>query len=105
MIVRFKRFSRPQVLKRIGRELLERFFVRFAAELAGLNLPLPATTLDDSEYYGSLARLLAAPEMLPDELNEALFAIDEMATPEGQEHLELAAEQAGLELGLAPGAS
>lgn len=90
MIVRFKRFARLSVLKRIGRELLDRFLRQFERELKTQGLVCPAATLDDSEYYGAWNRLLSAPDQLPDRLNEALFAIDEMSGPEGQEQLELA---------------
>jgi len=99
--IQFKRFTKPQVLRGIGRELLRQFFLVFQDELsAGLWLPEPG--LPDEEYYAGLARALLAPELLPDRLNEAIYAIDEMATPEGQERLELGMAEAGLDLIPAP---
>jgi hypothetical protein len=42
------------------------------------------------EFCRAVARFVMTPEELPDSLNEALFAIDEMSTPRGQERLEAA---------------
>lgn len=105
MILRFKRFTRIQILKRIGRDLLERFLRPFEPELQSQGLELPGLALDDAAYFLALGRLLAAPEQLPDRLNEALFAIDELCCPEGQEQLELAIARAGLQISFAPGSS
>ena len=44
--------------------------------------------LDDDEYFGALAHTLMSPEGLPGSLNDALYAIDEMATEDGQQRLE-----------------
>lgn len=104
-VLKFRRFTRPRVLQRIGRKLLVRFFERFEPELASLGVVLPPPALPDSEWAQAVARLFAVPEELPDSLCEALYAIDEMATPEGQEQLEMAMEQAGLPLAVEPGAS
>lgn len=101
----FKRFTRPQVLQRVGRDLLSRFLGQFEAELAARGLTKPSATLPENAWFGALARLLRSPEDLPPELNEALFAIEEMATAEGQEQLETALEQANLALDLAPGST
>jgi len=105
MILRFKRFTRIQVLKRIGRELLERFLRAFEPELRAQGVALPGSAFDDAAYFLALGRLLATPEQLPDRLNEALFAIDEMSSPEGQEQLELGLARSGLPLTYAPGSS
>jgi len=105
MKIVFKRFIRPQFLKRMGRAMLTRFFEEFAGELAAANLALPTAALDDAAFFGGLARLLAAPEQLPDRLNEALFAIDELSTPEGQEQLETALARSGVPLEFEPGSS
>lgn len=89
--IRFKRFSKPRVLKEIGRHFLDQFFGKFNDALAGKAVVLPDPTLDDEKYFGALAKLLALPEGLPDTLNDALYAIDEMATDDGQQRLEDAA--------------
>ena len=65
---------------------------------ASLALPWDAGSGDRREVVGELARLFASPEALPDSLVEALYAIDEMSTPEGQEQLEAAVAQAGLRI-------
>ncbi len=97
-IVKFKPFNKPQVLKQIGRGLLAQFFEKFKKEFEARSLALPALDLSDGHYFTSLARLLRHPEGLPDWLNEALFAIDEMASPRGHEFLLAAAEWANLSL-------
>jgi hypothetical protein len=89
--LRFKRFIRASFLRRLGRPLLRQLLGRFVAELA-----LPGDELPDETFFCSLARALSSPEALPQELAEALFAIDEMSGPEGQQQLEAAAARAGL---------
>jgi len=44
-IIRFKRFNKPQILKRIGRELLEEFFSKFKEEFQAKCLALPPPEL------------------------------------------------------------
>lgn len=100
--LKFKRFTRPQVLQRLGRPLLLTFLAQFDNELRQANLRVPSPSLPEREWYGAVARLLAAPEDLPEEMNEALFAIDEMASPEGQEQLEDVIARAGLAHVVAP---
>jgi hypothetical protein len=104
-IVRFRRFTKPNLLRAVGRTLLDTFLSRFRDDLAGVSLEPPDTGLPDADYYHALVKLLLAPEALPGALNEALFAIDEMATPEGQERLEKAVTEAGLDLSWAVGSS
>lgn len=87
-VLKFKRFNKPQILKHIARDLLARFFGRFEEDFAAKNLALPPPDLEDGQYFLSLASLLMSPEGLPDRLNEALFAIDEMASLRGQELLQ-----------------
>lgn len=89
MKMKLKRFNKLVRLKAVRRDLLARFLDQFQAELEARGLGL-GSELDDADYYQSLIRLLMAPEWLPDGLNEALFAVDEMATPEGREQLERA---------------
>ena len=89
--LRLKCLTKPGVLKRIGRPLLTRFFESFAAELNSSGLALPPPELSDADYFGALARLLMRPESLPDPLNEALVAVDDLSTPQGFESLEKSA--------------
>lgn len=86
--VRFRRFTKPHVLKDIGRALLGRFFAKFKDDLEEKKVALPDPALADEEYFGTLANVLMSPEGLPGSLNDALYAIDEMATEDGQQRLE-----------------
>ena len=105
MILRFSRFTRPQLLKSIGRELLLLFFNSFTDEFKTRAVGLPSPELDDNEYFGRLSRLLNSPEELPESLNEALFAIDELASPAGQEQLEIELARRGQTIEFTPGSS
>jgi hypothetical protein len=96
--MRFKRFTKPSFLKGIGRELLGRFFDRFRDELAEKKIELPAAILEDDEYFGAMSRVAMSPDGLPDGLFEAVYAIEEMATEEGQERLERAVASGELAL-------
>ena len=96
--MKFKRFTKPKFLKQVGRELLGKLFGRFSGELAGKSVAMPAAELDDGAYFRALSGVAMAPDGLPDNLIETLFAIEEMANEQGQERLEAAATQAGLDL-------
>jgi hypothetical protein len=96
--LRFKRFTKVHFLKGVGRKLLARFFERFTGELAGKRVELPNQDLPDDEYFRGLSKLLLSPDGLPDELSEALFAIDEMANDAGQERLQNAVAQSKVEM-------
>jgi hypothetical protein len=95
-IMRFKRFTKPAFLKGIGRDLLGRFFDRFKAALAEKNINLPAPELEDDKYFASLSRVVMRTDGLPDDLFEALYAIEEMATEEGEQRLQAARERGEL---------
>ena len=94
--MKFKRFTKPGFLKQIGRKLLGRFFDRFKDGLAEKKIELPAGALKDDEYFKELSRVAMRPDGLPDDLFEAVYAIEEMATEEGQERLQRAAERGEL---------
>jgi hypothetical protein len=86
MKMKLRRFNKLGLLKRVRRELLARFLDQFQDDLESLGIAVD-NHLSDNDYYHSLARMLMAPEWLPDRLNEALYAIDEMSLPEGREQL------------------
>lgn len=86
--LRFRRFSKPHILKEIGRHLLGMFFAKFEDDLKKKDVALPDPALPDDEYFDALSGLLLSPEGLPGSLNDALYAIDEMATEDGQQRLE-----------------
>lgn len=101
----FRRFTNIDVLRRAGRPLLEQFFQHFAPHLPPGAKSLPGPGSGDGQWFSALAGLLLHPEELPGDLNDALFALEEMATAEGQERLEEAARSAGLRLVLPPNAT
>src|SRR6267142_4237068 len=86
--LKLKCLNKPVVLKRIGRPLLTRFFEQFAPQLNSNGLSLPPPETSDADFFNSLARLLMRPEDLPDFLNEALVAVDDLSTLQGFESLE-----------------
>ena len=96
--MKFKRFTKPSFLKEIGRELLGRFFERFNEDLSATNIVLPAANLEDDAYFKAMSQMAVSPDGLPDNLFEAIYAIEGMANAEGQERLERAVTQAGLPL-------
>ena len=96
MKIKFRNFTKPNLLKRINRSLLTRFFAQFD----GLALPPP--NLPDQDYFNALAQLLMSPEALPEPLTEALFAIDEMSCANAQAQLEFSPEWSTLQSQLAP---
>ena len=57
-VLKFKRFNKPHVLKRIGRGLLAEFFAKFQEDSAGVGLVLPEPNVSDSDYFQVLAGLL-----------------------------------------------
>lgn len=103
--LRFKRFTRPQVLQRLDRRLLTSFLVEFDAELRARGMVFPSEDLADGPWRAAAAALLRSPEGLPEELNEALFALDELSSPDGQERMEAALACAGRSLTFQPGSS
>ena len=94
--IRFKRFTKPGFLKQIGRELLGRFLGKFKTELAENKIDLPAESLQDDGYFKAMSAVAMSPDGLPDDLIEAIYSIEEMATEEGQDRLEKAVEQGQL---------
>ena len=94
--MKFKRFTKPQFLKEIGRELLGRFLGQFKTELADKKIELPAENLEDDDYFKAMSRVAMSPDGLPDGLFEAIYSIEEMATEEGQDRLEKAVAQGQL---------
>ena len=86
--MKLTRFNKFSVLKRINPSLLHRFFQRFEDEFNRQGLSLPPPDLADHDYFQFIAHLLNRPDKLPNALNEALFAIEDIASPPGQELIE-----------------
>src|SRR5437867_793245 len=93
-----RQFALPGVLRAIGRKLLGEFLAHFHHDLAAQNLSLPNPDLNDDDYFTRLAVLLSAEATLPERLIQAIFTVEEMASPEGQERLQAAVAHAGLKL-------
>jgi len=89
----FSRFARLDVLTGIGRNLLASFLESFADEVAAQNLSLPNPDTPGPEYFQAAAALFASPDLLPDRLIEALFAIEEMAHPDCRQQIQTALGQ------------
>ena len=94
--MKFKLFTKITFLKLFRRPLLAGFLGQFTNELAAKGLNLTTTDLDDSEFLNGVAMLARSPDGLPPKLFEALYAVEAMATEEGQQRLELAIEQSPL---------
>lgn len=87
-IHRLTHFSNPAVLQTIAPATLSALLQPYAACLnnAGVTLPLDGSSVPPD--YSRLAELfIAAPDEVPDELIEALFYIDGLATPDGMDGL------------------
>jgi hypothetical protein len=97
-VAKFRRFTKASFLRQIGRGLLAQFLAEFGRELAGKGVAPPAADLDDGAYFEAVSHLALAPEGLPDELIEAIYAIETMANEEGHDRLLRAAQQTGLNL-------
>ncbi len=70
--------------------MLGNFFERFQTELEKAGVTLPSIELADAPYYSAVARVLLAPEDLPVEMSEVLFAIDALSSEAGEDQLEAA---------------
>src|SRR5437016_5805486 len=96
--MKFKRLTKPQFLRGVDRAMLARLFGKFSDALDAKKVALPQPDSSDEDYFKSLAAVTMNPDVLPDDLIEALFAIEELANDEGHERLQIAAEQADLGL-------
>ena len=93
--IKFKRFTKLNFLKQIGRDLLGQFFNRFNYDLAEKGVVMPAATLDDDAYFGAVAKIAMSPEGLPGNLVDEAHAIEGMTNEDGQERLEHATGENG----------
>ena len=78
-----RRFSKPDTLRKIGREHLLKFLEPHAVYFSGRGLELPSVDNGNELDYNGLSRVLMTPDAnTPDDLSEALYYINEMSTPE-----------------------
>ena len=96
--MKFKRFTKPQFLREIGRPLLREFLDRFKGDGPTPKITLPDADLEDEPFFKALAALFVEPDPLPGEMIDALYAVEELASESGQERLETAREQGTLAL-------
>ncbi len=99
-----RRFTRPEILRKIDRRLLLRFLDPYRAFFAARGVALPAADGGSGEIDSDgLAKVFMAPDAdTPGDLVDALFLVDEMATEEGMDDLLDAAQQAGISLDGSP---
>src|SRR5262245_9603558 len=78
-----KRFTNHLFLKRIGMDLLDRFFRGYPEIGTAWPGSNGARSGSESDAYSALASLFMQPDVLPARMIEDLFAIEEMSTEAG----------------------
>jgi hypothetical protein len=97
-----RRFSCPETLKAIETKRLLAFLKPHRRFLLSRGVTLPQSATNGELDYEELARVFMTPDgKTPKELIDALYFVDEMATPEGMDALLAEAKQQKLKL--APG--
>lgn len=94
--VKFKRFTKAQFLKQIGREMTDQFVARFSPDLAERQVVLPAANMEEKDYLEAIMQLAKSPDGLPARMVEAMYAIADMSDEDGEERLEDATGATGL---------
>jgi hypothetical protein len=92
-----QRLCRPDILWAIDPRALEQLLAPHATYLAARGVTLPLRDREAPLKYHALVRLVLTPDKeMPQELLEALYHIDELATPAGVEALDSAAQVQGI---------
>jgi len=92
-----RRLSNPEILRAIDSHYLEELLAPHQAYLAQRGVTLPLAGREEPLKYSALAHLFVAPDRkMPRELLDAIYFIDELATPSGLEALEPAAKAKGI---------
>jgi hypothetical protein len=94
----FKRFSHVNELKAIHHESLVRFLAPHASYLGAKGFTLPLEGSSDRFDYEALISLFLSTDDMPQDLVEALYQVNEMATPEGMQDILERCEDAGVDL-------
>lgn len=77
-----RRFSKPEMLRRIDRKHLIAFLEPHAAYFSARGVELPPVQHEDGLDYNALSHILLTPDgSTPDDLAEALFYVNEVSTP------------------------
>src|SRR5438552_15010974 len=98
-------FTNAQILTELGRELLAKFLARFRDDLAWSDIYLPNPESQTPHYFNQVATLLKSPQSWPHSFEQALLAIEHLASPEMQPRREALLAQAQPELRLDPASS
>ena len=78
-----RRFSKPDMLRKINRSHLITFFTPYIDYLSNQGIELPTDDYENGLDYDELSKILLNPNTdTPQELSEALYYINEMSTPE-----------------------
>jgi hypothetical protein len=94
-----RRLCRPDILRAIDSDYLDELLVPHADVLARHGVTLPLAGRDAPLKYMALAQLLMSPERgMPPDLVDAMYFIDELATPAGIDALEAAGAAKGIHL-------
>jgi hypothetical protein len=95
-----RRFSCPETLKAIAAKRLLTFLKPYRRFLLSRGVTLPQSPTDGELDYEELAKVFLTPDTkTPKDLIDALYFVDEMATPEGMDALLAEAKQRKLKLG------
>ncbi len=79
-----RRFSKPEMLRRIDREHLIAFLEPYADYFSDRGVELPSVNTEEELDYNALSQALLNPNTsTPDDLAEALYYVNEMSTQEG----------------------
>lgn len=104
-IIILRRFTDPEVLSQVGKELLAKLFQHFAWHLARREFYLSVLMNSNSAlYFQRVAGILRAQDYLPESFCQALVAIEQMAAPENESRLQAAVAQFLPEAALKPAA-
>src|SRR5437899_1436051 len=88
-IITLQRFTEPNVLSQVGKELLAKLFHHFAWDLGRREYYLSILMNSNSVlYFQRVAAILRAQDYLPPSFCQALRAIEQMAAPENQSRLQ-----------------
>jgi len=104
-IITLQRFTDPDVLSQIGKELLAKLFQHFVWDLGRREYYRSVLMNSNSVlYFQRVAAILRAQDYLPLSFCQALRASEQMAAPENQSCLQATIAQLLPEAALAPGA-
>ncbi|SMG64063.1 conserved hypothetical protein, partial [methanotrophic bacterial endosymbiont of Bathymodiolus sp.] len=96
-----RRFSKPEMLRKIDRSHLITFFEPYTEYLSGRGIELPAAADEDGLDYSALSSILLNPNTsTPPEMSEALYYINEMSTPEGFDQIQDAIEDTEIDVSI-----